>query len=102
MKVCIRLEATDDGEVVWWADAPDLPGLYVAADSLNELLIRSHMAVVELAGPDQNIEPLLIPSESVSVGSIAAAIESEQAAQASEGPEIRSQQVERNLERIPA
>ena len=49
IKVHIYLEPLGDPmRSVWWAESPELPGFYAAADHLPELLTRSEAAVREI------------------------------------------------------
>jgi predicted RNase H-like HicB family nuclease len=46
-ELIIHLEDAD-GEVVWWAESPDVPGFSAAAPSLDELRRRAIDALAEL------------------------------------------------------
>jgi predicted RNase H-like HicB family nuclease len=48
-ELTIHLEAVE-GEVVWWADSPDVPGFSAAAPSLVELRERATAALEEILG----------------------------------------------------
>lgn len=36
-----HLDATDDNEIVWWIDSPDVPGFYASAAELVECRKRA-------------------------------------------------------------
>lgn len=48
IRLVARLDLTDDGEIVWWADSPDAPGVTVAAASLRELESLGREAVADI------------------------------------------------------
>lgn len=49
IELIIHLEGVD-GEAVWWAESPDVPGFSAAAPSLIELRERAQAALEELKG----------------------------------------------------
>lgn len=54
MAVIVRIHAElVEGSMTWWADSPSIDGFSAAADSLQELILRSSMAVEELAELDE-------------------------------------------------
>jgi hypothetical protein len=61
----VHLEGTDDptSPIIWWADTDDFPGFSAAADHLNELLKRSEVALVDLAGEDVEVHPTMVPND---------------------------------------
>ena|SRR5271157_4215150 len=66
----IYLEATDDNEVVWWAEADALPGLSVAAPTLRELRRLIEEAVRMRVGDAEislELAANLPPSETIEV-----------------------------------
>ena len=57
-ELIIHLEVAD-GDVVWWAESPDLPGFTAAGSSLGELRERAMAAIEEIqGGPVQIVEHL--------------------------------------------
>jgi hypothetical protein len=48
-ELTIHLEDVD-GEVVWWADSPDVPGFSAAAPSLEELRKQAATALADILG----------------------------------------------------
>jgi predicted RNase H-like HicB family nuclease len=57
-ELIIHLEVAD-GEVVWWAESPDLPGFTAAGSSLSELRELATAAIEEIrGGPVQIVEHL--------------------------------------------
>lgn len=57
-ELTIHLEGVD-GEVVWWADSPDVPGFSAAAPNLIALRERATAALEEiLGGPVEIVERL--------------------------------------------
>jgi hypothetical protein len=48
IQLLARLDVTDDGEFVWWAESPDAPGVTVAAASLRELETLGREAVGDI------------------------------------------------------
>lgn len=67
----IHLEDAD-GEAVWWAEVPELPGFSAAAPTLADMREQAHAAIAELVGApvvvverlagdlarDQNVSPV--------------------------------------------
>jgi len=48
MTVLIHLDFTDDGASTWWAEAPDLPGLSAADESLARLRLVCDQVIREI------------------------------------------------------
>ncbi len=48
IRLIARLDVTDAGEIVWWADSPDMAGVSVAAASLRELESLGREAVADI------------------------------------------------------
>lgn len=67
VNVLIHLEPTDKGELVWWAESPETPGLSAAANSLVELQFLVRQSIVELVG-DVEVAYRLAEDEPVTEG----------------------------------
>jgi hypothetical protein len=63
IELVIHIEAAD-GEAVWWAESPDVPGFSAAAPTLVELRERSIAALSELRGSVRITERLAGGEES--------------------------------------
>jgi len=61
----VHLDTADTDSMVWWADTADIPGLTVAAASLEELEILSREAVLQ-AGVDDPVVELHLADEAPS------------------------------------
>lgn len=86
--VLVHMEMTDDG-VVWWGETVDVPGFYAAADSLQELMTQTELAIAELRAegeapegelefrlmgvPEESSNPVMIQAPAQSVQSTPAA-----------------------------
>jgi predicted RNase H-like HicB family nuclease len=57
VELVIHIEAAD-GEAVWWAESPEVPGFSVAAPTLAEMRERATAALNELEGPVRITERL--------------------------------------------
>jgi hypothetical protein len=55
IRLSVHLERSAQGTAVWWADSPDVPGLYLVADTLRELESLASEAV--RAAPDELDRP---------------------------------------------
>jgi predicted RNase H-like HicB family nuclease len=59
IELVIHMEVAD-GEAVWWAESPEVPGFSVAAPTLAEMRDRATTALAELRdGPVEIIERLV-------------------------------------------
>ncbi len=45
LEINVQLDLTDEGKAVWWAEAPSVPGLSIAADSLIAVQILTREAL---------------------------------------------------------
>jgi hypothetical protein len=66
-ELVIHLEG-GDGEVVWWAESPQIPGFSAAAPTLKELRERAYRALREIAGPGPIVERLSAADSGSTVG----------------------------------
>jgi hypothetical protein len=46
-QIDIHLDQSDDGEPVWWADSPDIPGFSAGSNSLSGLRNRIWDALIK-------------------------------------------------------
>ena len=73
VKLVVHVERVDD-RPVWWAESPDLPGFYSAADALPELQVMAKLAVCDILAQDDRtldgLEYLLAPAEPPSGNSV--------------------------------
>lgn len=62
VELTIHLE-NSDGEIVWWAESPDVDGFSAAAPSLSELRSRSVAALRDLVSPDLDVVERLVGAD---------------------------------------
>jgi predicted RNase H-like HicB family nuclease len=62
VELVIHIEAAD-GEAVWWAESPEVPGFSAAAPTLAELRERATAALTELQGAPVRLTERLVGGE---------------------------------------
>lgn len=51
----VYLESGQDGPI-WWSESPDVPGFHAIADRMPELIVRSHIALVDILRPADGLK----------------------------------------------
>jgi hypothetical protein len=65
VELILHLETTDTGEIVWWADSPDVAGFSAAAPTLVALRERATAALRDLVSSEVKIVERLVGDEVV-------------------------------------
>lgn len=72
-ELIIHLEASEDGEPLWWAEAPDVPGFYAAGGSLAVLRSRALDALRDIRGTTALVERMAGADDDSTDGPVAVA-----------------------------